>query len=232
MKYTIAFDVYGTLIDTTGIKTSLEKLIGKVKAKPFMDLWRNKQLEYSFRRGLMNEYVDFSVCTKEALEYSCLIYDIEFSLDDIYFLMQQYKVLPIFSNVKESLVELKKSGHQIFAFSNGNSNSINELLVNNNISHLFHGIVSVEDVKTFKPNPLVYKHFNSKTNSNKNNSILVSSNSFDAIGAINYGMKSFWINRNMKQKFDVFNYIKPSATLTDFTEILFEIEKIKGYNKM
>ena len=78
MKYTLAFDVYGTLINTSGIYTSLEKMIGE-KAAQVMDTWRNKQLEYSFRRGLMNSYVDFSVCTKDALEFSCKSFNVHLS---------------------------------------------------------------------------------------------------------------------------------------------------------
>ena len=78
MRYTLAFDVYGTLINTSGVFSSLEQLIGE-KAKPFMDTWRNKQLEYSFRRGLMKKYKDFSVCTRDALEFCCKSFKIELS---------------------------------------------------------------------------------------------------------------------------------------------------------
>ena len=73
MKYTLAFDVYGTLIDTSGVFNSLDQMIGD-KAKLFMNTWRNKQLEYSFRRGLMKKYTDFSVCTKDSLEFCCKMF--------------------------------------------------------------------------------------------------------------------------------------------------------------
>ena len=76
MKYTLAFDVYGTLINTSAVFDSLEQMIGD-QAKDFMETWRNKQLEYSFRRGLMNKYTDFSVCTKEALEYCCKLLKVD-----------------------------------------------------------------------------------------------------------------------------------------------------------
>jgi 2-haloacid dehalogenase len=79
MKYTLAFDVYGTLINTSDIFTSLEQLIGD-KAKLFMDTWRNKQLEYSFRRGLMNKYTDFSLCTKDSLEFCCKMFKTDLSI--------------------------------------------------------------------------------------------------------------------------------------------------------
>ncbi|MBD3610314.1 MAG: HAD-IA family hydrolase, partial [Gammaproteobacteria bacterium] len=70
MSTTIAFDVYGTLIDTHGVKLVLEKHVGE-QATAFSNLWRDKQLEYSFRRGLMQNYQNFAVCTRNALDYTC-----------------------------------------------------------------------------------------------------------------------------------------------------------------
>ena len=76
MQVTLAFDVYGTLIDTHGVVSSLQVLIGK-KATNFSQTWREKQLEYSFRRGLMQNYETFSVCTSNALDYTCTFYECE-----------------------------------------------------------------------------------------------------------------------------------------------------------
>ena len=66
----IAFDVYGTLINTHGVVSKLEEIVGDL-AQSFSNTWREKQLEYSFRRGLMREYQNFTVCTAQALEYTC-----------------------------------------------------------------------------------------------------------------------------------------------------------------
>ena len=139
MKYTLAFDVYGTLINTSGVFTSLEKLIGN-KAKPFIDTWRNKQLEYSFRRGLMSKYVDFSVCTKDALEYSCLFFKINLTDAQKNALLVEYKVLPSFPDVKKGLQALKNEGHKIYAFSNGSANAVTKLLLNAEIIELSKAI--------------------------------------------------------------------------------------------
>ncbi len=70
---TLAFDVYGTLINTQGVVTALQKLIGD-KAEEFSRTWREKQLEYSFRRGLMRDYEQFSICISNALDYTCAYY--------------------------------------------------------------------------------------------------------------------------------------------------------------
>ena len=68
-KQTIGLDVYGTLVDPLDISVYLQQLIGN-KAKLFAEIWRQKQLEYTFRRGLMNQYQDFDICTQQALQYA------------------------------------------------------------------------------------------------------------------------------------------------------------------
>jgi 2-haloacid dehalogenase len=217
MKYTLAFDVYGTLIDTTGVFQSLEKMIGE-KAELFMNMWRNKQLEYSFRRGLMNLHVDFSICTKEALDYCCLFFRIKLTANQKKTLMNEYKVLPTFNDVNEGLESLKNEGHQLYAFSNGSAQAVKQLLNNAGIKKYFKGIVSTEQVKMFKPNPIVYRHFNEVTNSKKSKSWLISSNPFDVMGAINYGMNSAWVKRSSKAIFDPWG-IEPTETIQSIIEL-------------
>ncbi|MDH3454359.1 MAG: HAD-IA family hydrolase, partial [Desulfuromonadales bacterium] len=102
MSKTIAFDVYGTLIDTAGIVTALETLIGD-RAVPFSDLWRTKQLEYSFRRGLMQNYRDFSVCTRNALDYCCEALQVGLSDTERGSLLEAYRHLPAFDDAKQGL---------------------------------------------------------------------------------------------------------------------------------
>jgi 2-haloacid dehalogenase len=219
MSYTLAFDVYGTLINTSGIHYSLQKLIDE-KATPFMEMWRHKQLEYSFRRGLMNLYVDFSVCTYQALEYCCAHFKIELTTDQKNSLIAEYRILPAFGDVEIALVELKKSGHKLFAFSNGSHEAVSTLLSNAKIIQYFEGVVSMEDIKTFKPNPIGYAHFNNTTNSEKANTWLVSSNPFDIIGAKSYGMQAAWVQRSEDTVFDPWD-IQPDMTVRQLNELRF-----------
>tara|TARA_R110000868_G_scaffold36900_8_gene130545 strand:- start:2762 stop:3442 length:681 start_codon:yes stop_codon:yes gene_type:complete len=225
MKYTLAFDVYGTLINTSGVFNSLEQMIGE-KAKPFMDTWRNKQLEYSFRRGLMNQFVDFSICTQNALDYCCQSFTVALNSQQKETLLNEYTLLPSFPDVKVGLQKLKEAGHSIYAFSNGSKNTISTLLLHAEIIRLFDGIVSVEDVKVFKPSPLVYEHFNTETNSSPSNSWLISSNPFDVIGSISYGMRSVWVQRTPDSIFDPWG-IEPSLTIKKITDLKDQLEKIE-----
>ena len=121
---TIAFDVYGTLIDTDGVVSRLREWIGS-QAEVFSQTWRSKQLEYSFRRGLMQRYENFAVCTRQALDYCCAEYDVSFSAEQKDTLLQSYRVLPAFSDADEGLVALKVEGHRLFAFSNGTAEAVN-----------------------------------------------------------------------------------------------------------
>lgn len=214
---TIAFDVYGTLIDTNGVVEKLSEIVGEL-APAFANTWRDKQLEYSFRRGLMKSYQHFGVCTQQALDYSCLYYQIEMSQKLKSDLLEIYKTLPAFDDVAESLIELKNSGHKLYAFSNGNKEAVEGLLDAANIRQHFLGVVSVDSLQTFKPNPETYDHFLKESKGQIDDAWLVSSNPFDVLGALSHGMKTAWVKRSDKAIFDPWG-IEPTKTITSLTEL-------------
>lgn len=214
---TLAFDVYGTLIDTHGVLAALENLVGD-KALAFSNSWRDKQLEYSFRKGLMQNYQTFAVCTRQALDYCCALYQVELSEEQKQELMGVYRVLPAFDDVREGLTRLKAAGHRLFAFSNGAADALETLLTNASIRELFEGVVSVDDIRSFKPNPAVYAHFLRKAGATGGEAWLISSNPFDVIGAISAGMKSAWVKRNPQAVFDPWD-IEPTVTVGSLIEL-------------
>lgn len=217
MPTTIAFDVYGTLIDTNGVVDKLKENIGDL-APSFANTWRDKQLEYSFRRGLMQNYQHFGVCTQQALDYSCLYYQIELDQNQKNVLLDVYKTLPAFDDVISALKELKQNEHKLYAFSNGNQKAIEGLLQAANIRDYFLGVVSVDDLKTFKPNPAVYSHFLRQTDAKHNNAWLISSNPFDVIGALSHGMRAAWVKRSKKAIFDPWG-LEPTVTISSLKEL-------------
>ena len=220
---TLAFDVYGTLINTHGVLTALEELVGD-KAKAFSNTWRDKQLEYSFRKGLMQNYETFAVCTSQALDYACTFYGTDLSDEQKKKLMGIYRVLPAFDDVKEGLTRLKAAGFRLYAFSNGAADALEVLLNNAGIRDLFNGVVSCDDVKSFKPNPGVYSHFLRKSDSTGGDAWLISSNPFDVIGSISAGMKSAWIHRSPEAVFDPWG-IEPTITVSSLVELDKEITR-------
>jgi len=218
MSLTLAFDVYGTLIDPHGIVIELEKVIGD-KAIEFSNTWRTKQLEYAFRRGLMQNYEDFSVCTRDALIYTNTLFNTRLSTDQLMALLEQYQRLPAFGDVLPALLQLQSSGFNLFAFSNGSQESVGQLLKSANIDQFFNGVVSVEETKSFKPDPAVYNRFLVCTKAQHKNVWLISSNPFDVIGAISSGMKAAWVKRTDQQVFDPWG-IEPTVTVSSLTELI------------
>ena len=218
MPTVLAFDVYGTLIDTHGVVVKLRDFIGN-KAEEFSHVWREKQLEYSFRRGLMRSYETFGVCTSQALDYTNAYLGVELTAEQKAELLSEYRSLPAFDDVKESLEGLKAAGHILYAFSNGTSDAVEGLLAAAGILDLFDGVVSVDDQQTFKPSPDVYEHLLNTTAASARDTWLISSNSFDVIGAIAYGLNSTWVRRSNKSIFDPWG-IDPTHTIKTLRELV------------
>lgn len=217
MSVTLAFDVYGTLIDTHGVVSKLEKIIG-AKAKEFSNTWREKQLEYSFRRGLMQNYENFSVCTSHALDYTCKYYKVSLTKEQKHELLDGYRTLPAFRDVEEGLARLKAANFRLYAFSNGSADAVETLLIAAGIRDFFLGVVSSDELKSFKPNPAVYSHFLRKSGASGSNAWLISSNPFDVIGAISAGMRAAWIKRSEEAIFDPWG-IEPTIIAESILEL-------------
>jgi len=217
MTITIGFDVYGTLIDTTGVTEALKAYAGD-RAKLFSERWREKQLEYSFRRALMQNYVHFGLCTSHALDHTCAVMGVEITEDEKLELLAGYKVLPPFPDVKEALPQLKEQGHRLFAFSNGKPEDVASLLENSGINPYFVDVVSTDEVKSFKPNPAVYAHFLRRSEATGKEAWLISGNPFDVTGAISAGMRGAWVKRSPQAVFDPWE-IEPTATISALTEL-------------
>lgn len=217
MTITLGFDVYGTLIDTAGVTAALQQYAGD-RAAAFSSMWRDKQLEYSFRRGLMQNYQHFGICTKDALDYTCSALDIDIPEPDRTELMAGYRVLPPFPDVKSSLPELKGAGFKMFAFSNGRPSDVANLLENSGISGYFEDIVSTDEIKSFKPNPAVYAHFLRRSGATGREAWLISGNPFDVIGAISAGLRGAWVKRSEQALFDPWG-IQPTVTISTISEL-------------
>jgi 2-haloacid dehalogenase len=226
MTTTLAFDVYGTLIDTAGVTKALETFVGAAQAADFSNLWRTKQLEYSFRRGLMQNYQNFGVCTKNALDYTAAVFKIEIEPSEKQKLLEGYRVLPAFPDVKAGLADLASSAFRLFAFSNGPADDVRALLVNAGIEAFFEDVVSVDEVRSFKPNPAVYCHFLRRAGSSGSDAWLISGNPFDVIGAVSAGMRAVWLQRSPASVFDPWE-LQPTATARSLTDIR---KAIAGYS--
>lgn len=210
MKKVIAFDIYGTLINTQGVLILLEEMV-EDKAALFSDTWRAKQLDYCFRRGLMKSYKSFSICTQDALNYTCHSLKVTLTSEQKNQLLASYQFLPAFDDVEKGLAELYKK-YQLFAFSNGEKKAIENLLNNANIHHYFTDIVSADEVETFKPSPDIYQHLVNRAGTKYDNVWLVSSNPFDVIGAKSFGLNTAWLKRSDTMIYDPWG-IEPNVVI-------------------
>jgi 2-haloacid dehalogenase len=223
MAITLAFDVYGTLIDTHGIVTALEKYAGD-KATEFSRAWREKQLEYSFRRGLMRNYQSFAVCTRDALDFTGAYFKVPLSREAKEELLGAYRILPAFDDVADGLASAKKSEFRMFAFSNGNRDAVEALLSHARIRDYFMDVVSVDEIKSFKPNPDVYRHFLTRAGASGTDTWLISSNPFDVIGAVSSGMRAAWVKRSPDALFDPWG-IEPTLTVHNLLGLAEQIKQ-------
>ena len=198
---TLAFDVYGTLIDTRGVVSQLQEMIGP-QAETFSRCWRDKQLEYSFRRGLMQDYQPFSDCTRDALQYTDSLLKTGLSQAQQTQLMQAYTRLPAFADAVPALTALQAAGHHLYAFSNGQAEAVTALLQQAGIHSYFEAVISVDAVRSFKPSPDVYQHFLHSAHSHRQHTWLISGNPFDITGARHAGWHAAWIQRDPALPFD------------------------------
>ncbi|SIQ22931.1 haloacid dehalogenase type II [Marinobacterium stanieri] len=217
MAVTLAFDVYGTLIDPRGVVVLLEQWVGDL-AEDFAQTWREKQLEYAFRRGLMRHYADFAVCTRQALDYTCMYFDQALTDEQKRELLAFYRQLPVYEDAAEALKALQEDGFRLYAFSNGARESVQELLENAGIREYFQGIVSVEEQRSFKPDPGVYSYFLRQAKASNHACWLISGNPFDVIGAISAGMKGAWVQRSPRTIFDPWG-VEPTLTVRRLSEL-------------
>ena len=191
----LAFDVYGTLVDPIRVWTRL-RACAPDRAVQIAELWRQKQLEYSFRLTAMERYQDFEWVTARALEYALSATGTVLEPSQVAGLLAQYDDLEPFPDTVPGLEALSRLGVRMVAFSNGSPRMLHAVLASSGLARYFEDVVSVDDVRAFKPSPRVYHHLLSKVVRPADEVLLVSSNPFDVIGAQATGLSAAWVNRS------------------------------------
>jgi 2-haloacid dehalogenase len=214
----LAFDVYGTLVDTAGVVDRLRALVGD-RATDFSDAWRAHQLGYSFRRALMRDYVEFGTCTAQALDHTAATMGVELTDTDREELLAAYGRLPAFPDAAPALAGLVDAGRRVVAFSNGPAASVTALLEHAGLRPLLDDVVSVDEVGSFKPDPAVYHHLLERVASRAQRVVMVSGNSFDVLGAKSAGLQAAWVRRTETALLDPWG-VEPDTVVTDLTGLL------------
>jgi 2-haloacid dehalogenase len=225
-KPILAFDIYGTLVDPNGMEVHLEPFFGS-QAKKACEIWRDKQVEYSFRRALMERYVDFDACTAQALVYVGELLGVALSAANQQSLLARYGSLPAFPDVDSTLPELEARGYNLVAFSNGTENAVRNLLEQAGLLDRFRAVISVDEVKSFKPDPAVYAHLAQGFQSPATSVWLISSNPFDVIGAKSYGLRSAWVRRDQRRIFDPWEF-SPDLVVGSLLDLPAALDRCSG----
>jgi 2-haloacid dehalogenase len=211
----IVFDAYGTLFD---VNSAAEKCKGKIgdKWEGFANFWRTTQLEYTWLRSLMKRHKDFWQITEDSLDKSMKVFKIDSSMKNE--LLNLYKVLSPYPEVKEVLKKLKKKECRLAILSNGTPTLLNKLVESNNLENIFDDLFSIEEVGIYKPDSKVYDIPIKKYKIKADKVAFLSANTWDVSGGGSYGYNAIWVNRN-NNIFDNLDF-KPKSEINNLTQLL------------
>ena len=190
----LAFDMYSTLVDTIGISQQIEQMLPQQGQRVSL-LWRQAQLEFSFRVTLMQRYEDFAALTRKALGYGLAATGNTLAPEQQDLLLAQYQRLEPFADVKPGLERLQAAGYTMVIFSNGALSMLTPLLDATGLRPYFQDIISAEEGRVYKPTPAIYQHAAKRLGRAPDETRLISANPFDVTGALNAGLKAAWVNR-------------------------------------
>jgi 2-haloacid dehalogenase len=187
------FDAYGTLFDVGSVARGAQDALGE-RWQALSELWRSKQLQYTWLRGLGGHHADFWQVTGDALDYAMSTLGIE---DDGLRarLMDLYLSIAAYPEVPAMLAELKARGIKLAILSNGTPQMLAAAVANSGIAEYFDAVMSVEEVGVFKPHPSVYGLAPQRLDVSREQICFLSSNSWDAFAAKAFGMRVLWCNR-------------------------------------
>ena len=214
-KKTVVFDAYGTLFDVNSAAKKCKEKIGS-DWESFANFLRTTQLEYTWLRSLMKRHKNFWEVTEDSLDKSMKVFNIDKSMKDE--LLNLYKILSPYPEVKEVLENLKKRNFKLAILSNGTPDLLNQLVKNSYLDNLIDDLFSIEEVKVYKPDSRVYEIPVKKYNVKAIEITFLSANTWDVSGGGNYGYNSIWVNRN-KSKFDLLDF-QPKNEISNLTQLL------------
>lgn len=187
------FDAYGTLFDVNSAARSLQDELGP-RWQPLAELWRTKQLQYTWLRGLGGHHADFWTVTSDALSFAFETLKIE-DPELHHRLMTLYLSLSVYPDVIDAFKRLKAGGKRLAILSNGTPQMLASAATNSSIADLLDAVLSVEEVGVFKPHPSVYGLASERLKLAPEQICFVSSNGWDANAAKAFGFHAVWCNR-------------------------------------
>jgi 2-haloacid dehalogenase len=193
MASAYVFDAYGTLFDVHAAIARHRAAAGG-DADRFSEIWRTKQLEYSWTLTLAGHYVDFWTLTERALDFAfARVPSVDRALRPK--LLDAYLTLDAFADARAALSALKAKGMRLAILTNGTPRMVAAAVEAAGIADLFDALLSVDTVRRYKPRPEVYRLATEALAVTPPDVAFVSSNRWDVMGAVSFGFGAFWINR-------------------------------------
>ncbi len=210
------FDAYGTLFDVHAAIARHRNEIGP-DADRLSELWRAKQLEYSWTLTLADRYLDFWSLTQQALDHAfARVPSADRRLRGK--LLEAYRQLDAFADARATLKELKRRGHRTAILSNGSPDMLEAAVAAAGLGTDLDFVLSVDSIRKYKPRPEVYALVPAAMRVEPADVVFVSSNRWDAMGAASFGFRAAWINRaNLP---DEYADRPPAVVLKDLTALL------------
>jgi 2-haloacid dehalogenase len=216
----LAFDAYGTLFDVHSVIALGEQLFPG-QGSALSNAWRLKQLQYTWQRSLMEQYADFWKVTEDGLVFAANSLNLKLDPERRKQLMDAYLSLATFPDVLPGLKELSTAGYKLAILSNGAPRMLQEVAKNTGVDHLLAHIISVDEIKIYKPSPPVYQLASKRLGTSPDATGFVSSNSWDIAGATSFGLTTFWINRGNQPADELgFPAHRNVSKLTDLLPVL------------
>jgi 2-haloacid dehalogenase len=191
----VVFDAYGTLFDVHSVASLAEQMFPG-RGESLSQLWRQKQLEYSWLRAMSRRYKPFWEITRDALRFAALRLALPLAPESEARLMSQYACLSAFPENLPALREMKAAGLALGILTNGNREMIEVSVRSAGMTGLFEHLLSSQAVETYKTMDAIYALAPQAFGCRAREILFVSSNGWDAIGARWFGYTSFWINRS------------------------------------
>ena len=188
----VVFDAYGTLYDVQSVAAVTEQAFPGY-GDLITQIWRIKQLEYSWLRSLMRRYQDFSVITRESLAYTLRCLGLKNDAATFERIMDKYLHLDLYPDAMAALAGLR--GRKLAILSNGSTDMLNALVQNSGLDRVLDATISIDSQKIFKPAPQAYSLIESNLGVQPHEVLFVSSNPWDACGAKAFGLNVAWIER-------------------------------------
>jgi 2-haloacid dehalogenase len=188
----VVFDAYGTLYDIQSVAAVTEEAFPGY-GEMITQIWRIKQLEYTWLRSLMRRYEDFSVITRDSLAYTLRCLGLEGDPDTFESIIDKYLHLDLYPDAMTALTALRNQKRAIL--SNGSTGMLNALVANSGLDRVLDATISIDTQKIFKPSPEAYRLIESTLRVPPAEVLFVSSNPWDACGAKAFGLNVAWIER-------------------------------------